>query len=365
MTRPTAIVVTSFPGDPTVQERRAAARSGRRPRKDFVEVADALGDVVVIDAHHMRHAACLPARLAVRIAGLPAGQVVEVFVRRRRYAHVIAWADRIGLALALLLKLRRDRQTDVVLISVLLTRGAKALLVRRLRVHTHLRAILGRSLQMRLLQESFGVDAGRLVPDVFGVDDRYFRPAPTAETPEIVVCAVGWEERDHTTLLAAAEGLDATVEVAVGSIALASDAQAVRRRLAELAGRELPANVLLSQRSPEELRDLYARSRCAVVSVHDVEFDAGVTALMEAMAMGLPVVATRSAGLAGLFTHEQEGLFVAPADPAALRGAIQRLLRDPEAAGRMGAAARRLVEDRHRLDDRVRRIADVVTGGRR
>jgi glycosyltransferase involved in cell wall biosynthesis len=358
--KPTAIVVTAFPGDPTAEERRAAIAAGERPRKDYLEVADALGDAVIVDHTYMEREAGAPARLVARVAGLPLGQVTEVFLRRRRFGHVIAWADRLGVPLGLLLRVTRAR-LDVILISVLLTRGAKGFLVRRLGATAPLRAILGRSLQLRLLGEEFGVPAGKLVLDEFGVDDRFFSPA--GEPEGRTVCAVGWEERDHATLLRAARGLDATLELAVGTIADAEDAPTARARIAELLGEELPPNVTVGHHKPAQLRDVYTRSTCAVVAVHDVEFDAGVTATMEAMAMGRPVIASRTDGLADLFTDGVEGIFVPPGDDAALRAAIERLLGDPDEARRMGAAARSLVESRHRLDDRVARIVANVRAG--
>ena len=357
--RPTAIVVTTFEGDPTVEQRAAAAARGERPRKDFVEVAARLPDAVVIDVHHMRERACLPARAVARVAGLPAGQVVEVFLRRRRYAHVLAWADRIGVPLALLFKLRRAR-TDLVLVSVLLTRGVKAFLVSRLRVHTHLRAILVRSLQRRLLATGYGVPAEKLVDDVQEVDERFFSPA----TPHgaRVVSAVGWEERDYATLLRAAAGLDARVELAVGSIAMAGDSADLRERIGELVGAALPPNVAVGTKTPAELRELYAASSCVVVPVREAGFDAGVTAAVEAMASGRPVVVSRTEGLADLFVDGEQGVFVEPGDPDALRASIERLLDDPAEAERMGRAARALVERRHRLDDRVDRVVATVLG---
>jgi glycogen synthase len=65
------------------------------------------------------------------------------------------------------------------------------------------------------------------------------------------------------------------------------------------------------------------------------------SALIEAMAAGLPVVATRVGGTADLVHHGVNGLLVAPRDPAALAAAISQILADPAAAARMSAAARR------------------------
>jgi glycogen synthase len=64
------------------------------------------------------------------------------------------------------------------------------------------------------------------------------------------------------------------------------------------------------------------------------------SALIEAMAAGLPVVATRVGGTADLVRHGVNGLLVAPRDPAALAAAISQVLADPAAAARMSAAAR-------------------------
>jgi glycosyltransferase involved in cell wall biosynthesis len=63
----------------------------------------------------------------------------------------------------------------------------------------------------------------------------------------------------------------------------------------------------------------------------------GVAAL-EAMACARPVVASRVGGLGETVVHERSGLLVAPDDPAALCGALTRLLGDRELRERLGAA---------------------------
>jgi sugar transferase (PEP-CTERM/EpsH1 system associated) len=68
--------------------------------------------------------------------------------------------------------------------------------------------------------------------------------------------------------------------------------------------------------------------------------------VLEAMACGLPVVATRVGGLPEVVDEGVTGLLVPSADPAALADAMARIWNDPERRERMGRAGRRRAEDR-------------------
>lgn len=62
--------------------------------------------------------------------------------------------------------------------------------------------------------------------------------------------------------------------------------------------------------------------------------------LLEAMAVGLPIVGNRIAGIEGIVGHEVEGLLVEPGDPRSLAVGMNRLLNEPESCRRLGKAAR-------------------------
>ena len=82
-------------------------------------------------------------------------------------------------------------------------------------------------------------------------------------------------------------------------------------------------------------------------------------AMLEALAVGRPVVATRVGGLAEVLRHEQTALLVPPCEPAALAAAALRLLGDPELAERLAAAGHTLAREQHDIRANVREIAAV------
>ncbi len=82
-------------------------------------------------------------------------------------------------------------------------------------------------------------------------------------------------------------------------------------------------------------------------------------ALLEAMAAGLPVIASRVGGLPEVVTDGENGLLIPPQDPQALATALERLLADPDLAQKLGANARRHVEENYSLERLGREINEI------
>lgn len=82
-------------------------------------------------------------------------------------------------------------------------------------------------------------------------------------------------------------------------------------------------------------------------------------AIMEAMASGLPVVATGISGIPELVAHGETGLLVPPGEPAALAAALAALARDPAAAHALGRRGRHAVEAGFTLRENVARLAGL------
>jgi glycosyltransferase involved in cell wall biosynthesis len=81
--------------------------------------------------------------------------------------------------------------------------------------------------------------------------------------------------------------------------------------------------------------------------------------LLEAMAMEVPVVATRVAGIPRLITHGGNGLLVEAGSVSELAGALSSLICDPERRCRLGLAGRSTIETDHSFEVRMRKIRDI------
>jgi glycosyltransferase involved in cell wall biosynthesis len=205
-----------------------------------------------------------------------------------------------------------------------------------------------------------------LVP--YSVDTDFWQPAPPSEEPLIVSC--GMEHRDYDCLIKAVR--DLPVSVCVGAMSHWS------RDGNRLRGKLVPSNMTVDSYNFAELRQLYARSRFVVVPLRPTDFQAGITTILEAMAMGRAVIVTHTEGqsetVTGPLWNAEEsgwpaygpppegstGIYVPAGDAGALRGAIVHLLQRPELAAVIGANGRRFAERHANLDLYVRRLASII-----
>lgn len=80
-------------------------------------------------------------------------------------------------------------------------------------------------------------------------------------------------------------------------------------------------------------------------------------ALLEAMALGVPPVATRVGGVPDVVRGEQTGILVRPGEPLALAEGMLKLMEDGDAARRLGDEARRHVRRSYGPKQAARRMA--------
>lgn len=111
-----------------------------------------------------------------------------------------------------------------------------------------------------------------------------------------------------------------------------------------------------------ELVGVYARATAFVLAcriLDDGDRDGLPNVLVEAMAMGLPVVSTSVSGIPELVVHDENGLLVPPQDPTALAAALQRLLGDRALQRRLGDRGRRTVHENFDLACTTQSLAQL------
>jgi glycosyltransferase involved in cell wall biosynthesis len=134
--------------------------------------------------------------------------------------------------------------------------------------------------------------------------------------------------------------------VIVGEVSLDASLQALVRSL----GLESHLS-LLGRRS--DMPEVLSAFDVFVLSSHDEGMS---NAILEAMAMEKPVVATDVGGTGEVVRHGQSGLLVPPKDPESLAAAIGDILSQPTRACEMGRLGRRIVEEGFSAHSMVRQM---------
>lgn len=268
-------------------------------------------------------------------------QLIEAYIIKSRYDAIISWSEKHGLLFALLLKLTGSRIPHVALFSWA-SKPKKAYLLRR--VHSHIdKIVLWSTYQRDVAVNQLGIPPSKILMLRWFVDVKFFRPTTVKGD---MICAVGFEMRDYPTLIEALRDLDIRCHIAVGTGREVRGQGQVNRT-----GKPLPLGITVGKKNYHDLRDLYARSRFVVVPIlPSSDTDNGVTAILEAMAMGKPVICSRVRAQIDVVRDGLNGLYVPPGDPIALREAIVYLWNHPDKAAEMGREGRALVEANHTME---------------
>jgi glycosyltransferase involved in cell wall biosynthesis len=97
------------------------------------------------------------------------------------------------------------------------------------------------------------------------------------------------------------------------------------------------------------------------VVAEDGDSEGTPVAVLEAQASGLPVVATRHAGIPDVVVEGQTGFLVAEQDVAGMAERMLRLARDPALAGDLGRGGRKRILDNFQLPSQINKLAAVIS----
>lgn len=167
--------------------------------------------------------------------------------------------------------------------------------------------------------------------------------SPTlAELPMIV--SAGKTERDHDTLVKACLALDCSLNIYC-SAHTAPHLTMLSDRIAVHASHSAH-NVV----SYQALLTAYRHAFAIAIPLTKTNNLAGLTSLLDAIAVGKPVVMTRNQHIELDIEKEGIGFWVEPGDVQGWQQAIAYLLAHPEEASAMGDRGRRLCQEKYNLD---------------
>ena len=313
---------------------------GDAPRIDFVELARIIGGELSFPPEKTG--------LWGKLERTTASDIRQARLAKKQtdVSCFVSFSEKAGLPLALMGAGGRRH----VLIGHHLTSPKKASLQRKLGWLNHFDAVIVLCRE----QESYLLDEAKLPSErVFFVRDKvdhwFFCPQPEIAIEADLIVAVGRERRDYETLVEAMKRLPGKRAVIVASSPWA-------RQEASGEGTSVPANVqFVRGLSFVALRELYARASAVCVPLEaGTRYAAGVNGLLEAMAMGKPVVVSKTPGLEGYL--DPSAVVTVPAgDPDALAAALSAA---PNPA--LGLAGRKLVEGGWNLDAYLEAIREIV-----
>lgn len=296
-------------------------------------------DYTIVDESHN-----ILVRLA-SLAGKDAALAMVGFLRSKKYSAIYSNGENVSIPLSFLFLFCRTRPYHA-LIGHHPSTPKKRHFLRLLRgkmdaVFTY------SSIQRNYCIDALGFPSGKVHLIPFHADHRFYRPMNGTRRKRI--CSAGLEWRDYPTLIDAVKDMDVEVCLAAAS--------PWSKHRNETQGRTLPDNVSARRYDYNELRELYETSLFVVVPLYENDFQAGITTILEAMAMGKAVIATKTTGQVDVIRNGENGLSVPPGDPNALRAAIQLLMDNPDLAERLGENARNDIVANMTLDHWTSRIA--------
>jgi glycosyltransferase involved in cell wall biosynthesis len=219
---------------------------------------------------------------------------------------------------------------------------------------------------------SLGFDAAdiRVIPNGVAPEEMRSNRAPRATRAEL-----GLEEGHFVALLAANLRPEKNAPRFVRAVARAAKTEPRIRGLLAGSGADLPAVIDEVRRAGGAVQALGRRDDVpALLVAADVvclssAFEAMPLVLVEAMAVGKPIIATRVGGVVDLVSDGLTGVLVAPTDEAGFTSALLELARDPGRAHALGRAGLKVFLDRFTVDRMVQAyeefFADVLGDRRR
>ena len=203
-------------------------------------------------------------------------------------------------------------------------------------------------IKKELLKVGYEKDRILMVPN--GVDANAFRPITNSQpSKKKVVTSVGrlHEQKGLEYLLYSWKELIESFKMSVSSFELHLNLIGEGPLKEKLVTVTEELGISKSVHLLGSVNNIAECLQCTDVFVNSSLFEGISNSLLEAMACGLPIVATDISGNAELIQDDYNGLLVSPGDSKSLCNAIECLLKDVKKAKKLGMEARKTVEKRY------------------
>lgn len=220
--------------------------------------------------------------------------------------------------------------------------------------------VVANSVAARRILEEEGVASGSIAVIPNGVEAGRYperREDVTCPVRTVITVANLRPEKSHETLIGAASLLAADFPAVQFQIVGDGPRRAELEAVVRARGLERTV-AFLGHR--EDVPQLLAAADVFVLPSVSEAFPNGA---IEAMAAGLPVVASSVGGLLDLIEPERTGLLVAPGDPQALAQALRRLFTNRSLARQLGQSARAQVQQRYSFERMVTSFEELYLAG--
>lgn len=221
--------------------------------------------------------------------------------------------------------------------------------------------VVSRSMEQQLL--ALGAPREKLHYHCYGVDaDRFTGGEPALAPPHFLAMGRFVDKKAPLLTLLAFQRVHAQRPDARLTMAGAGELWEAARAMVKTLGLESSVD-LCGVKSPAEVAALMQRSRAFVqhsVTPSSGDSEGTPLAVLEAMASGLPVVATEHAGIADVVAHGERGLLSAEYDIAAMAENLLQLVDHPDQAALLGRAGRAYVLAHHRIEDRIAALQGLL-----
>lgn len=286
-------------------------------------------------------------RKLLRYGQLPSFHMLKDWTKN----EVIVVKDRFSLVYSLLAKLLGKKIVYLDTMFQLPTNKLKRLLLKHAIRHSDLVISLSKTQGDHWAQE-LQPPSDKLESLYYSMDCSFYPLVePKAEEKSPLIVSIGRDRgRDFETLTKATTNLGINLELITLPYLLPPSA------------RTSPHIVIKARLPYDELFATYARASIAIIPLKSgIHYPSGIRAVMEAMLVGVPVIASYTPVLAEYFTDGVDLIMVEPENARALEDAINRLLSDPELRLRLRENGRKTVCTKYKVESYGEDLARLLS----